>query len=293
MYINPKMRIVCVMPVRNEDWVLGLTGRAALMWCDAILFLDNGSTDETPRIIAEICGEQDRDRTAVLRLDGEWREMEHRQVMLQQAREMGATHIAMLDADEIITGNLVPQMHSVIPSASGWTLDLPQFNIHGFLDYAVSGGVWANNFTPVLFRDDPRLHWCAAADGYQHHARAPMGMRLRRYRPFNRGDGGVMHLQMLDERRLKAKHLLYQINEMLRWPGRKTAAQVREQYSLAIYGDSAGFPVSPIKTSWWQSYEALRRHIFIGGEPWQLAEAKRLIADNPGIMEGLDGFGLL
>ena len=31
------MKLVGIMPVRNEDWCLDLTARAALMWCDELV----------------------------------------------------------------------------------------------------------------------------------------------------------------------------------------------------------------------------------------------------------------
>jgi glycosyltransferase involved in cell wall biosynthesis len=51
------MKIVTIMPVRNEAWCLGLTARAALMWCDELVILDHASTDRTAEIASEIAGE--------------------------------------------------------------------------------------------------------------------------------------------------------------------------------------------------------------------------------------------
>ena len=48
------MKIVGLMPVRNEDWCLGLTARAALKVVDHLIIFDHASTDRTPEIAQEI-----------------------------------------------------------------------------------------------------------------------------------------------------------------------------------------------------------------------------------------------
>src|SRR5882724_7954080 len=107
------MNLVGIMPVRNEDWILGLSLRVALMWCDEVLVLMHQCTDRTSDIIEEVskenCG------CIWLRVDDtQWDEMRHRQMMLDFARKStglkiaSATHIALIDADEILSANLLP-----------------------------------------------------------------------------------------------------------------------------------------------------------------------------------------
>ena len=51
------MKIVATIPVRNEDWCLGLTLRALLRWVDSVVVLDHASTDGTREILAEVDAE--------------------------------------------------------------------------------------------------------------------------------------------------------------------------------------------------------------------------------------------
>ncbi|HXO41397.1 MAG TPA: glycosyltransferase, partial [Thermoanaerobaculia bacterium] len=51
------MKLVGMMPVRNEDWVLGLSLRAALLFLDEVVVLDHGSSDGTPELLASIAAE--------------------------------------------------------------------------------------------------------------------------------------------------------------------------------------------------------------------------------------------
>ena len=38
------MKIIGLMAARNEQWCLGLSARAALMWLDELVILDHAST---------------------------------------------------------------------------------------------------------------------------------------------------------------------------------------------------------------------------------------------------------
>jgi len=87
------------MAARNEDWILGMTARAALMWLDELVILDHASTDDTVGIIAKVAHDHPKRVCYLHERDPVWEEMRHRQRMLDAAREHGATHICYIDAD--------------------------------------------------------------------------------------------------------------------------------------------------------------------------------------------------
>src|SRR5258707_13829349 len=99
-------KLICLMPARNESWVIGFSARAALMWCDELIILNHASTDNTGAIIQDIALETRRVRYMYVP-DPCWTEMSHRQSLLTVARQYGATHIVLVDADEVLTGNLL------------------------------------------------------------------------------------------------------------------------------------------------------------------------------------------
>src|ERR1700679_1270037 len=102
------MKLVACMLARNGDWVIGLSARVALMWCDELVVVDHASTDRTRQILIEVRDEHGfPDRVHYLSdCQPRWDEMNQRQEMLEVAREHGATHCAIVDADEILTGNV-------------------------------------------------------------------------------------------------------------------------------------------------------------------------------------------
>jgi hypothetical protein len=108
--------------------------------------------------------------------------------------------------------------------------------------------------------------------------------------------GGLMHLQFMDDKRLRAKQYAYELQERLRWPNLKTPQQVRDYYSPAVYGHAANDPnpvvLSPVPAEWWAGYEPLIQYLRPEQEPWQLEACRKILRENPGIEAGLDNFGL-
>ena len=289
------------MPARNEAWVVGLSARVALLWCDELVILNHNSVDATVDILDELQFEFPG-RAHVVSVPGEqWTEMEHRQFMLELARAKGATHIAIVDADEILTGNLV---QFVFQSARclrpAQILQLPGFNLRGGIDRFHLNGIWGQRWFSTAFRDDDRLHWAKVVRGSvqeEHHQREPLGMPLHRHRPIAQNGGGVMHLWGANERRLIAKHAWYKVTEAIKYPA-KPRADIDSMYSLAIKGSAHDLPKNwsyqKVPSEWWTPYAHLMKYLDIDAVPWQEREVWRLTAAHPAeTFRGLDLFGVI
>jgi hypothetical protein len=285
------------MPARNEDWILGLSARAALLWCDDLVILDHASEDRTWDIVIGLQREFG-DRVQPL-LEGwpEWNEMEHRQRLLETARERGATHIALIDADEVLTGNLLPEIRGhveQIPKHA--TLQLPWQCLRGSIAEVDRGEVWGVAQACVAFEDEPRCHWSSGErQGYQFHHRHPMGRPYMAFQPVPRSCGGLMHLQFVNERRLRSKQALYKMQEVVRWPGRQSAAEINAIYNPAVYGQmraTADHCLSPVPPEWWAPYASWMQYLQPDAAPWQEAECARLWEQHgEAPFAGLDLFG--
>ncbi len=268
------MKLVAIMPVRNEAWVLGASLRVALSWCDEVVILNHASTDDTADIIQQVESEH-RGRVHVISESGAmWPEMDHRQRLLETARHRKATHIALIDADEVICGDWINDVRATFESLR------PGEHLHvgmpcpwrGLYQYRVDrGSIWANRYDLCIgFADHPALCW-KAADGYDHHHREPYGSRLagRIY-----AAGGVMHLQWASWRRLVAKHMAYRVNERLKFPG-KPVAQIERLYSLAL--DEAGLMLTAVPANWWAPHQDLLGYIDLNAVPWQEQYVREMI----------------
>ena len=305
------MKLIGLMPVRNEAYCLGLTLRAALMWCDEMVVYCHACTDDSYKIARDVmveCVKVGPSRVWITESqDSNWNEMEHRQHMLCHARAMGATHIAIVDADEIPTGNLsaglCPIREIVRGMPKGSCLQLPMYQLRGSLDRYHSNGIWGNRWLSVAFQDDPRLSW----SGDTFHSREPGGMALKPYRPIQHGQGGSFHLWGVSERRLRAKHALYKVTERLRWPA-KPILDIERMYNLwrsaedgyahnhGRYGDP--WTYADVPAEWWAPYADLAKYLYIGQYgldlvTWQEAEVRRLVAEHGAeAFKGLDLFGV-
>ena len=282
------MKLIGLLMIRNEQWVIGASLDAAMRWCDGVAIYLDRCEDETFAIVDTIVRAQPEkschinyDRTPV----EHWDEMDKRQCLLDDGRRLGGTHFAMIDADEILTANNVPQVR-------GWTetlrpgevLDLPMIAVwNGLESYRRDDSIWSHAYLSVAFSDAPGLGWMPRGeDRYQFHHRVPFGAIGQKRREC---EGGVMHLQFADWRRLVAKHVLYRMVEHIRWPGRLTLAQLNATYDLAI--DRREPRCEPIPPAWWDGWR--KDEIRLAEKPWHEDEIKRLLLQHgPAAFQGLD-----
>jgi glycosyltransferase involved in cell wall biosynthesis len=284
------MRLIALMPVRNEAWILGLSMRAALKWCDSVIALDHASTDETPQILADVAAEHPG-RVTVLRDDSEgWSEMAHRQRLLDAGRAARGTHFAIVDADEVLTGNLLDKVRGCIETLdAGRYMSVGMFCMWRALNrFRTDGRIWARREDLALaFADGRGIGWHSG--GYDHHHRHPHGSEV--HRRLRWGSGGVMHLQWASWRRLVAKHARYKMLERVKYPD-KPVVTIDRMYSQAL--DERGLVTKTAAAEWWAPYADLMRHVDLEAVPWQEAECRRLwTAHGAETFRGLDLFGVV
>lgn len=292
------MKLVGVMVVRSEDWVLGCSLPAALKWCDEVILVDHASSDRTYEIYLKVSGENPRrvhysrwEPTKkqelwspsegknvvadVVDSDAPWDEMAMREHSLQVARKHNATHIAIIDADEILTANLLDRIRGQFDTlAPGMQLDVPMLAMRTLDQYEDANTVWSRAWLTLGFSDAPNLTWKPSADGYQHHHRSPYGITADRRFLTDKREGGVFHLQFANRRRLIAKHWLYAYTDLIRWPNRETPAELSFKYSQAL-SDQATRTAVPAE--WWYGYN--RSQIKLSGLPWQELKLSELIRE--------------
>jgi glycosyltransferase involved in cell wall biosynthesis len=270
------MKLIALMPARNEAWTIGLSLRAALRWCDEAVVLNHASTDETPAILAEIAAEHPGRVEILTESDGTWREMSHRQRLLDAAHARGATHCAIVDADEVLTGNLLAHVRPAIERLpAGVYLRTRMLAMwRGTTVYRDDRSIWSNRDDLALaFPLTDGISW-HDNNGYDHHHREPYGVR-----PGGRmlmEPGGVMHLQFASWRRLVAKHCIYKMVERIRWP-EKSVTHIDSLYSQALDEDRLVTRTAP--AGWWKPYADIIGHLRLDHVPWQEAECRRLWAE--------------
>lgn len=275
------MKLIGMMLARDEAWCIGLTARVALAWCDELIVLDHRSADSTPEILREVGGEHPG-RLVVIREDERpFNEAEMRQRMLEAARARGMTHGAIIDADELLTANLLERARGFAENArAGEMPHIPMRSPHGsMLEHRVDAA-FGDKWISVWYRDEAALEYRAAADGYHYHARRPMGLR-ETYMHLEKfgAAGGCWHLQTISRRRLEVKAACYKVLERVHFPGRHSASELNAMYDWAINARAATSDTPP---EWLVGYEDLvDRHLDLESEPWQLGELRELLTRHP------------
>ena len=286
------MKLAALMLARNEGHEIGLTARAALMWADVLIVHNHASTDETLSILSDLVLGEERGRVRVLHDPGNtWREARHRQAMLDEARRIRATHMAIVDADEILAGPLLPVIRGAVESLQPGQILEPHWTcLARSLSRYYTAGVWSSYWVTFAFRDHAEYRW-EAPQGYDHHHRHPFGPRFP-VRPW-KTPPGLMHLQFVSERRLRAKQFWYCLTERERWPDRKTPAELSALYGRAVYESCPrSTPTGEVPREWWEPYRSIQKHLCMDGPIWQEREIERMLTENPGLADGLTDWRL-
>lgn len=293
------MKLIALMCGRNEDWICALSLRAALMWNDEIICLLHACTDKTAEIVEQVALEYPGRIHILIEDNPVWEEMRHRARTLDAAREHGATHLSIVDFDEVLSANLVGVIRDVIRlnCRPGTLLQLPWACIaRGGTSRYYTDGVWFDNWVSTAFLDSPRLGWTSASrGGYDFHHRHPMGQELDIMRPIRQKGGGLMHLQFASERRVRAKQAAYKIQEVLRWPNKRSARELNAMYGRAVHESNPKLiATEQCPESWWAAYSHLMQYLDVDAEPWQELWVREQVAQHGReAFKDLDLFGVV
>ena len=259
------MKLVSLTIARNSAWCINATLKHALRYVDEAVVLDHASTDGTTGILKRMSGP-----LHVLRVDDpEWNEMHHRQATLNYGRKIGGTHFVIIDDDEILTQHLVKDIREVLCDLPpGVCLKAPLMALWRSLDYYRSdfNNPFARAYKSVGFADAPDLFW-ESKDGYQHHHTHPYNSTDIRW--LHHGDGGYLHFQHANWRRLVIKQTWYMCMELLRY------GKVVANYKGTM--DESGLELKPVPSKWWGPEKAA---IKLDAEPWQLDDIKRMASEH-------------
>ncbi len=274
------MKLIGLMAVRNEDWVLGLSLPAAMLFVDHMVVCDHSSRDRTPAILEEV-RQGWPGRLHTLRLeDPTWHEAAIRQRLLATGRQLGGSHFATVDADEVLTGNLLPRIRPMFEGLDpGELLCLPWLELWHDLDhYRSDQSPLLHDWMSLGFRDHPGLRHGPHTRDYDLHARLPLGWRRERRLLEDRSQGGVFHLAFANPGRERAKLAWYKMTETLRFPWNQTPEGLNRFYRYDPA--EAGLETRAVDPAWWAPYARWRQRVRCDGASWFEEECRRLLAEH-------------
>jgi hypothetical protein len=234
------MKIVGMLPVKNEEWILPTFLSNVMPIVDELIVIDDDSTDNSKQILeaagAIVKGYEDTEK-----LKGGWPCGLIRSHLFRYAREAGGTHFLCLDADETFTTNFVPIARDVISQlkpgqkiAMHW-LALWQSYTH----FRHDNTVWSNNWKDFIVCDDPALTY-----DYNYMAEGrTIGSNEGTWLRLPTQQGAVMHYQFATLNNFLLKQAWCQCGELVQKPGNSGA--IRGKYAITLLTNNVGIAEMP------------------------------------------------
>jgi len=202
------MKIIAVMPVRNEEWIIERTLRALSCFCDAIIVADQNSTDKTPAILRSYS------KVHVIENKESFHSNVVRWKLLEAARQFdGCNLILAFDADEIPASTILAQnnLEMMANLPIGWSVELPWVQLWRNPDqYRNDRSVWSNSWKHFAFKDDRQMKYVKQIVINDHTARIPSDPLKHSCRM---PDIPVLHFQFVVFERMLAKQRWYRVIE--------------------------------------------------------------------------------
>jgi glycosyltransferase involved in cell wall biosynthesis len=201
------MRIIALMPVRNEAWILDRTLRTLASFCDVIIVADQRSTDGTRDILARhapkvvvLDNPEDSHSTRV-----RWR-------LLEAARGYeGENFLVLTDADEILSSEIQDPnvLDALTSSKPGVGVEAPWIQLWRSPSWwRRDGSIWSDRWVTFAFRDNRTVRYGAIEMLNDHNPRLPACKSLVRVESVR-----VLHFQFVLFERMLAKQRFYRMQE--------------------------------------------------------------------------------
>ena len=260
-------RIIGLVPARNEEDKVEFALRALSKFTDAIVFLDDCSTDGTVQVVRDL-SESCRVEKIIEKPVWHRDEPGDRNRLLAAGRELGGTHFVVIDADEAFTANFLggdalrKRILSLKPREQ---LSLRWIHLWRSVDqYRVDAPVWAERYKRCIFCDDGRAEYQSK---FIHTSRIPKmkGKRIK----IEDNTLGLLHFQFVNWPNLELKQRWYRWLERVRDP-EKTVEAINNKYANSV--DESGLVLADTPASWFDGYAFFDRAVFDIPDNWRLVQ---------------------
>ncbi|MCL5095947.1 MAG: FkbM family methyltransferase, partial [Candidatus Omnitrophica bacterium] len=244
------MKIVGLVPARNEHERLEFCLRALAKYTDAIVYLDDCSDDNSLGVV-ESLAESCRIERVIRKTRWHRDEPGDRNALLAAGREIGGTYFIVLDADEVLTANLADDDYLrrlITRLRPGEKLAMTWIQLwRSVKKYRFDDSVWTWNSKAVIFCDDQKCHYDS---GFIHTPRVPANLEGQTH--FLPGyTHGLLHFQFVNWRNLLVKQAWYRCLERIRDP-QKSARAIDELYAPSK--DERNLRLKPAPENWLSGY---------------------------------------
>jgi len=265
-------KIVGLVAARNESYIIQQCLKALSQITDAIVFLDDNSTDNTVEKVREIAIQCRVER--IITKDGQdWHRDEtgDRNRLLQTGREIGGKRFILLDADEMpsapckdnnflrkIIYSLQPGEKLVMRLIDLWRS--PYY-------YRIDQSPYANRILDFAFCDDGVCYYDA---GFIHSSHSPHH-RKGGERWLKDDLHVILHFAFVNWEEVLIKHAWYKCLEHIRLPT-KACYTINAEYASAT--DERGIKLAHINDRWLVGYDFFDPSIFNHISHWRAEQIK-------------------
>ena len=280
------MKIVALLPFKNEAWCLPSYLHYTLKVVDEIIAIDDGSIDDSAKILKD-AGAKVYSADNLRNFNSGWSEGSIRAELLKLGRESGGTHFVCLDADESFTNNFVEiSKESISQLRPGEKIAMQWLALwKSYTHYRHDSTVWSNNWKDFIVADSPELTYNSKQ--HMHLGRTPLGDHesgKSHWISYPPNYAAVMHFQFSVYNNFQLKQCWLRCSELIQEPG--TEGAINAKYSITLLDQGVGLQEMP--KEW---YDGVPFPIVDNFDPeWN--EDKFLRKDLlPGIMKYFDDYG--
>lgn len=230
--------VICVVPVKNESWVLSQFIESAKSWANHIIVLDDDSADGSGHIARQYDGVK-----VISRRDPPFDEDVRRRILIDEARKIpGKRLIFNLDADEMISANWnrSPEWSFMLDARPGTSFQFDWLELlPGLKQCAVFDKV-------VAFVDDGSEFRGLKKDSPKIPNTTGERIRLR--------DIKLLHYVFLEPQRMFSRHRWYKCLEYIEH--KKSPWEICVRYQDTVI-KTYNAPVIPVRKEWVSEYQWL------------------------------------
>jgi glycosyltransferase involved in cell wall biosynthesis len=219
------MKVISLLPVKNESWILRFSLKNFSLFSDEILILDDGSQDQLLELIKEF------PKVSIIPFSIKEDHVDmslRRNTLLTEGRIRGGTHFVCLDADEIFSQTTISTLFKILPTlGKGETLLLPWIILgkdpkNEILYFDTKD---KKSYKDFIFCDDGISVYDKK---FLSESRTPGKDLLKKIIPFE--EGYVLHFIYIAGKRTQLKQAWYRASELIE--GTRSARKINATYAV-------------------------------------------------------------